>query len=142
LGLCPRAEQWPNLGREPGHRLLVIGVREAGDQVVITELEERRNELRHLLRRSHRLARPGRRLAVGREDSLEDPERLLARVADDDHAEPCRALDLGWVTADGVAMAQEDGFLPTDLLDPAADIVRIGVPRDELERHLLAAAPD
>ena len=38
--------------------------------------------------------------------------------------------------------SSEDRLLAPDGLDAAADVVRVGVPGDELERDLLAAAAD
>src|SRR5258708_477966 len=51
-------EDRSNLGGEAGHRLLVVRRWEAGHEVVIAQLDERRELLGHVLGRPHRLVLP------------------------------------------------------------------------------------
>ena len=95
-----------------------------------------------VLRRADRLVLPGLGPAVALEHRAHGPAGLVARIADDDGAEPGRPLDLGRIAPDGLAVLDEDRLLAPDVLDPAADVVRVGVAGDELERDLLAAAAD
>ena len=59
-----------------------------------------------------------------------------------DGPEPGRPLDLGRVAPDRLAVLEQDRLLAPDVLEPAADVVRVAVAGDELERHLLAATTD
>ena len=95
-----------------------------------------------ILGRADRLILPGLGPAVALEDRGMDAPGLVARIADDDGAEPGRPLDLGRVPSDGLAMLDQDRLLAADGLDPAADVVRVGIARHELERDLLAPTAD
>src|SRR4051794_37420417 len=110
--------------------------------MVIADLGIRLEERDEILRRPDRLVLPRRRTAVPGEDRLRGLAGRLARVADDHDPEARRPLDLGRVPTHRLAVAEEDLLLPADLVDPAADVVRVGIPRDQLEGHLLATAPD
>ena len=55
---------------------------------------------------------------------------------------PGRPLDLGRVASDGLAVLDEDRVLALHVLEAAADVVRVAVAGDELERDLLAATAD
>ena len=86
---------------------------------------------------SHGCARPLRakiasatRRASSRESRITTTPRPLVRSIS------------GGIPADGLAVAEEDRLLVADPLDPAADVVRVGVSGDQLEGHLLAAAAD
>ena len=75
-------------------------------------------------------------------DRLLDPPRLGAGVADHDRAQADRALDLGRVPPDRLAVLEEDRLLALHVLEAAADVVRVSVLRHELEGDLLAAPAD
>ena len=105
-------------------------------------LEERQQPLGDILRRSERLILPALGTGLALEHRRVDPVRLGARVADDDRPDPRRALDLGRVATDGLAVLEEDRLLALDVLEAVPDVVRVAVAGDQLERHLLATAAD
>ena len=110
--------------------------------MAVADVEVGQEPLRDVLGRADRLVLPGLGLAVALEHRGVDALGLVARIADDDRAEPGRPLDLGRVAPDRLAVLEQDRLLAPDVLDPAADVVGVGVAGHELERHLLAAAAD
>jgi predicted RNA-binding Zn ribbon-like protein len=89
-------EQRSHLGRQAGHRLLVVWRREAGDEVSVADLEERRE----FARRRPPASRPAGRSTVGRRRcarrSRLDAFRLRAGVADDHRPSPVvRSISAG-----------------------------------------------
>ena len=110
--------------------------------MAIAEIEVRRQLLRDVLGRADRLVLPRSATPLRSNISREDALGLGPSVADDHGPEAARPLDLGRVAADGLAVLEQDRSLRRTLLDPAADVVRVGVSGDQLERDLLAAAAD
>ena len=82
-----------DLADEPSHRLLVVRRREAGDQVPVPDLEERRDLLGDVLRRPDRLRGPAAPSMVSVERLLEGSLGLGPAVADEDRSDAGRPLD-------------------------------------------------
>ena len=108
----------------------------------VAELHVGRQERDDVVHRAHRLVGPGLRDPVPVECRAEDPLRLRGVVADDDRPDPGRALDGRRVTAHRLAVAEQDLLLATDVREPAADVVHVGVLRDQLQGDLLTAPAD
>src|SRR5262245_18197233 len=134
----------PDLHREARHRLLVVRGGESREEMTVAglDLEVWLDRGRHLVGGADGLAGPRLRPTVRLEQAREDPVRLGAGVADHDGADDRGALDLPVIAPDLAAVLLEDRLLAPHRLDPAADVARVGVARDEPERDLLAAAPD
>src|ERR1035437_5574220 len=110
--------------------------------MAIPDAKVRCELLRHILGRADRLVLPRGSHAVVREQALEDPLRLRARVADDHDSDAGRALDLVGVASDFLAMAKQDLLLCLDRLEAVAQVVGVGELRYEPQRDLLAATAD
>ena len=72
----------------------------------------------------------------------EQPLGLGGVVADEHGPDARRPLDRRRVAPDGLAVAEEGLLLALHVGHVAADVVHVAVLRDQLERHLLAAAAD
>src|SRR5439155_13552357 len=122
-----------HLARESGHRLLVVGRGDPGDDVVVAELEVGRRQLDDLLGRADGLVRrPRSGTAVALEAPLLDPTRLRLGIADEERAHVRRPFDLPFVAPERLAVLAEDRLLAPHVLEAAAEVVRVGAPRDEL----------
>ena len=104
-------EPRPDLRREPRHRLLVIVRGDAHDQVPVAERDLGGDLLDDIVDRAHRLVVPVPGDPVAVERRVEQALRLCPIVADEHRPDAGRALDLGRVAADGLAVAKEDLLL-------------------------------
>ena len=108
----------------------------------VAQLHIARQLLGHVLGRAHRLVRPRHGDPVPLECLVEQALGLRPVVADEHRPDARRPLDLGRVAPNGLAVLQQHGLLVPHGGDASAHVVHVAVLRDQLERHLLAAAAD
>ena len=111
----------------------------------IAELDERLELLGDQFRCP--VVRKPRLGAVAIEGRVPDPRGFGNPVSDEDRADRRSALDLLGISADGVAVLEQDAFLPPNGVhdaggQAASKVVHVGELGDQPERHFLTTAAD